>query len=71
MTGGHNMSAKIFYRERIKGKEGSKSPRYRIIAVSGVDLKVYADHLRRTELDQLADATGAKLVAMKRGKKHQ
>lgn len=65
------MSAKIFYRERIKSKEGSKSPRYRIIAISGIDLKVYADHLRFTELEQLAEATGAELIAMKRGKKHR
>lgn len=65
------MAAKIFYRERIKSKEGSKSPRYRIIAVSDLNLKVYADHLRFTELEQLADETGAKLVEMKRGKKHR
>lgn len=65
------MSAKIFYRERIKSKDGSKSPRYRVIAVSDINLKVYADHLRFTELEQLAEATGAELVAMKRGKKHR
>lgn len=65
------MAGKIFYRERIKAKDGSKSPRYRIIAVSDLNLKVYADHLRKTELEQIAESTGAKLVKMKRGDKHQ
>ena len=65
------MSGQIFYRERIKAKEGSKAPRFRIMAVNGLNLKVYADHLRKTELEQIAKATGAELVELKRGKKHQ
>jgi hypothetical protein len=64
------MAGQIFYRERQNAKEGSKSPRYRIIAVSGVDLKVYGNHLRKTELEQIAGATKADLVALKRGQKH-
>jgi Ca2+/Na+ antiporter len=35
------MSAQIFYRERQKVKDGSKTPRYRVAAVAGVDLKIY------------------------------
>lgn len=65
------MAGKIFYRERVKGKDGSRTPRYRIIAVSDINLKVYADHLRHTELEQLAAATGAELIAMQRGEKHR
>ena len=65
------MAGQIFYRERQNAKEGAKTPRYRIIAVSGVDLKVYGDHLRKTELEQIAEATKADLVALKRGQKHQ
>ena len=67
------MSGQIFYRERQKVKDGSKTPRFRIAAVAGVDLKVYADHLRMNELKQLAKATGADLVELKGGggkKKH-
>ena len=67
------MNGQIFYRERQKVKDGSKTPRFRIAAVAGVDLKVYADHLRMGELKQLADATGADLVELKGGggkKKH-
>ena len=65
------MAGQIFYRERLKSREGSKSPRYRIVAVSGVDLKVYAEHLRLSELKQLALATKADLIALERGPKHQ
>jgi len=61
------MGGQIFYRERQKVKDGSKTPRFRVAAVTGVDLKVYADHLRLGELRQLADATGAELVELKGG----
>ncbi|HSO10653.1 hypothetical protein JWG42_03210 [Desulfoprunum benzoelyticum] len=65
------MAGQIFYRERQKSKDGAKTPRYRIIAVTGVDLKVYGNHLRKVELDQIAKATQSDLVALKRGPKHQ
>lgn len=65
------MAGQIFYRERQKSKDGAKTPRYRIIAVTGVDLKVYGNHLRKVELDQIASATQSELVALKRGPKHQ
>ncbi|MDD2465700.1 MAG: hypothetical protein PHI97_17010 [Desulfobulbus sp.] len=64
------MAGQIFYRERLNAREGSKTPRYRIVAVSGIDLKVYADHLRMAELKQLALATKADLVSLQRGPKH-
>ncbi|MGA6927198.1 MAG: hypothetical protein WBY88_16035 [Desulfosarcina sp.] len=65
------MSGQIFYRERQKVKDGSKTPRFRIAAVSGVDLKVYANHLRLGELKQIADVTGAQLVELEGGDKHK
>ena len=65
------MAGQIFYRERNKAKEGAKTPRYRIVAVSGVDLKVYGNHLRKAEIEQIAKAVKADLVALKRGEKHQ
>jgi hypothetical protein len=65
------MAGQIFYRERQKAKEGAKTPRYRIIAVNGVDLKVYGNHLRKAELDQIAQAAKADLIALKRGPKHK
>jgi hypothetical protein len=61
------MSGQIFYRERQKVKDNSKTPRFRVIGVAGVDLKIYAIHLRRNELQQMADAVGAQLVEVKGG----
>ena len=63
------MAGKIFYRERVKSKEGQMTPRFRVVAASDLDLKIYADHFRRKELEQLAKETKAKLVELKRDKK--
>lgn len=64
------MAGKIFYRERRKLVDGSKQPRYILVAVSGVDLKVYGQHLRMSELKQIGEAVGAELVPLERGAKH-
>lgn len=63
------MSGKIFYRERRKVETGEKKPRFRVVGVSGVDLKVFAKHLRKSELDHMAEAVGAELVALRLGEK--
>ena len=57
--------AKIFYRERTKIGTGKKSPRFKLVAVAGMDMKVYAKHLRKQELDQIAKAIGADLIQLK------
>lgn len=62
------MEAMIFVRERRKIDKGEKKPRYRVCGVSGVDLKLYSLHMRQKELEQIAEATGAKLVVLKAGK---
>ncbi len=64
------MAGKIFYRERQKMVDGAHQPRYLLVAVSGVDLKVYGQHLRMCEMKQIAEAVGAELVALGRGPKH-
>ena len=61
------MAGKIFYRERQKYVDGSRTPRYVLMAVHDVDLKVFALHIRMSELKALAAATGAELVALPRG----
>mgnify|MGYP001817731302 FL=1 len=63
------MAGKIFYRERVKSKQGQMTPRFRVVAASDIDLKIYADHFRRKELEQLAKENKAKLVELKRDKK--
>ena len=64
------MPGKIFYRTRRKAHDGEKKPRYRITAVADVNLKVYADHLRKCELEHIAQDLGADLVELRRGPKH-
>ena len=63
------MAGKIFYRERGKVGKGEKKPRFRLVAIAGIDMKVYGKHLRKSELEQIAKAVGAKLVLLKGGDK--
>ena len=63
------MAGKIFYRERVKVGKDTKQPRFKLVAVAGIDLKVYGKHLRRSELEQIADAVGAELLLLKKGEK--
>jgi len=63
------MAGKIFYRQRTKIKEGAQTPRFRIIAVSELDLKIYGNHLRKKELKHIAKKCDAELIELKRDKK--
>jgi hypothetical protein len=54
--------SKIFVRERRKIEEGEKKPRYRVVGVSGGDIKLYVKHVRKNELKQIAGDTGAEVV---------
>jgi hypothetical protein len=63
------MTAKIFYRERVKVGEGDKQPRFKLVAIAGIDMQLYAKHLRKSELKQIAEAIGAGLVLLKGGDK--
>ena len=63
------MTGKIFYRERSKAKQGSRTPRFRVVAVSGAGIKIYGNHIRKKELEQIAKAADMDLIALKRNKK--
>ncbi|TWJ18743.1 hypothetical protein [Geobacter argillaceus] len=65
------MSGKIFYRQRTKMQDGAKQPRYVLVAVADLNLKVYGQHLRMCELKQIAESVGAELIALPRGPKHE
>jgi len=65
------MSGKIFYRHRTKMQDGAHQPRYILVAVSDLNLKVYGQHLRMSELKFIAESVGAELVALPRGPKHE
>jgi len=63
------MALKIFVRERRKIEKGEKKPRFRVVGVTGGDLKMYVHHIRKKELDQLGKAVGAEVVYMEIEKK--
>ncbi len=58
----------IFVRERRKIEPGEKKPRYRVVAVHDLNLKIYVEHVRKKELEELAKITGADIVFLKSGK---
>ncbi|MBW2605759.1 MAG: hypothetical protein JRE28_15870 [Deltaproteobacteria bacterium] len=62
------MATKIFVRERRKVEKGEKKPRFRIVGVSGSDLKVYVKHVRKKELDQIKSETGSEIIYLESGK---
>lgn len=57
----------IFVRERRKIEAGEKKPRYRVVGVLDLNLKVYVEHIRKKELDEIAAASGANVVILKGG----
>ena len=59
--------SKIFVRERRHVGQGAGRPRFAILAVEGADLKVYQTHIRRLELEKLAESIGAEIVYLPRG----
>ena len=59
------MAGKIFYRERVKVGKGEKKPRFRMVAVVDLNMKIYVEHLRRSELEQIAESVGAELILLK------
>ncbi len=61
------MAGKIFYRERQKYVDGAETPRYMLVAVYDVNIKVFGHHLRMSELKAIAEATGAELCVLPRG----
>ncbi len=54
--------SKIFVRERRKIEEGEKKPRLRIVGVTGNDIKLYAKHVRKIELDIIVKESGAQVI---------
>ncbi len=59
--------AKIFVRERNRIGPGDQQPRYAVVGVQGTDLTFFQFHLRKGELDGIAQAVGAELVMLPRG----
>lgn len=53
---------KIYVRERTKSKEGSRNPRFRVIASQGGELRFHADHLRKVDIETIAEDLGAQVI---------
>lgn len=60
--------AKIFVRERGNVDEGAGRPRFAVVGVHGTDMKFFKTHLRKGELEAIAQAVGAELVTLPRGR---
>lgn len=59
--------AKIFVRERNRITPGDQQPRFAVVGVQGTDMTFFQFHLRKGELDEIAQAIGAELVMLPRG----
>jgi len=59
--------AKIFVRERRHVNEGAGRPRFAILGVEGSDLRFFRTHLRKAELDAIAQAVGADVIMLPKG----
>lgn len=59
---------KIFIRERQQVTEGEKKPRFVVVGVAGTDLRIFTKHIRKMEIEQIANVIGAELVILEAGK---
>jgi hypothetical protein len=59
--------AKIFVRERTRVGKGEGLPRFAIVGVQGSDLRIFEVHVRKSELEAIAQAVGAEVVMLPRG----
>jgi len=58
----------IFVRERRKISEKEKKPRFAVVAVSGIDLKIKTMHVRKQEIEEIASQLEAEVVYLESGK---
>ena len=58
---------KIFVRERSRIGKGEGLPRFAVVGVEGSDLKFFQVHVRKSELDAIAQAINAEVVILPRG----
>ncbi len=55
---------KIYVRERTRGQEGKRNPRFRVIATQGGELRFHADHLRKVDIETIAKDLDAQVIYM-------
>lgn len=59
--------SKIFVRERARVGKGDGLPRFAVVGVEGSDLNFFQVHVRKSELDSIAQSIGAEVVELPRG----
>lgn len=59
--------SKIFVRHRRHAGMGTGRPRFAIVAVEGLDLRVFKTRIRLAELEKIAEVTDAEIVYLPRG----
>ena len=57
---------KIFVRERRKVEKGEKKARFRVVALSSKEIKIFAKHVRKNELELIAKEANAEIVYLPR-----
>lgn len=60
--------AKIFVRERRHTGRQAGRPRFAVVGAQGGDLKFFKTRVRWAELEAIAEAAGAEIVVLPRGK---
>ncbi len=58
----------LFVRERNQIGQGDKKPRYAVVGIVGTDLKINVNHIRKSELEQIADKIDGEIVYLTREK---
>ncbi len=58
---------KIFVRERRDVREGDGRPRFAIVGAQGDGIKFFQTHVRKAELEAIAQAMGADVVMLPQG----
>jgi hypothetical protein len=61
------MMGKLFVRERGNVGKGEGRPRFEIVGVTEVDLRVYHSHVRKSELEKMAEVLEAEIIYLPRG----
>ena len=58
----------LFVRERRKVEEGEKKPRFAFVGSVGTDLRIKTKHVRKKEIEQIAEMICAEVVYLEAGK---
>ena len=56
---------KLYVRERQKVGEGVRQPQFRVVAVTGGQVQIEATHLRKFEIETIAEDLDAEIVYLK------